>query len=303
MKLTNRLNLPMPIVEAIKNAGYDKGHSDITTTGLIEPVRIGALKHHYAEHLEEDASDLIYSLQGQSIHTILERAAAALESQGFIAEQRFYIEVSGWTVGAQIDVFDAGAGILQDYKVTSVYSVRDGVKEEYAQQMNIQAECLRQAGYTVNKLQIAAILRDWSKGERGRDQKDAEAKGFESRYPEHQVKIIDVPLIPREEVIAFIQERVEAHRAARSAGIDQLPLCTDEERWARASKWAVVEKGKKRATKLHDTEEDARAHAEQLGAKVEARPGVSMRCASYCPVASKCSQWKKIRERGRVTNV
>ena len=298
MKLTNRLNLPAPIVEAIKNAGYDKGKSDITATGLIEPVRLAALKHRYAEDITEDASDLIYSLQGQSIHTILERAAGALKSQGFIAEERFYIEVEGWTVGAQIDVYDAGQRLLQDYKVTSVYSVKDGVKEEYAQQMNIQAECLRQAGYVVDRLQIVAILRDWSKGERDRDQKDAEAKGFTSKYPQHQVKIIDVPLIPREEVLDFIKSRVAAHKAARLVSDSQLPECTDDERWARASKWAVMEKGKKRATKLHDTEADAKAHAEQLGAKVEARPGQSIRCASYCPMASKCSQWKKIREGG-----
>jgi hypothetical protein len=295
MKLTNRLNLPAPIVEAIANSGYDKGKSDITATGLIEPVRIGALKAAYAGELTEDASDLIYSLQGQSVHTMLERAAEALKAQGYIAEDRFYIDVDGWTVGAQIDVYHEPTGLLQDYKVTSVYAVKDGVKEEYAQQMNIQAECLRQAGFEVNKLQIVAILRDWSKGERDRDEKDCEAKGFVSKYPQHQVKIIDVPLIPREEVMAFIKERVHAHRAARAAGIEMLPECTPEERWARPSKWAVMEKGKKRATKLHDSKEDAEAHAEALGAKVETRPGQSLRCASYCPVASKCSQWKKIK--------
>jgi hypothetical protein len=298
MKLTNKLNLPAAIVEAIANSGYSRGESDITATGLIEPVRIAALKHKYGDQLEEDASNLIYSLQGQSIHTILERAAGALKSQGFVAEERFYIDVLGWKVGAQIDVFDARAGILQDYKVTSVYAVKDGVKEEYAQQMNIQAECLRQAGYTVNKLQIVAILRDWSKGERDRDVKDADAKGYASKYPEHQIKIIDVPLIPQKEVLQFIKQRVEAHMAARGADEKDLPECTDDERWARASKWAVMEKGKKRATKLHDSKEQADEHAATLGAKVEKRPGMNMRCASYCPVARKCSQWKRIKAGG-----
>lgn len=296
MKLTNKLNLPQPIVEAIANGGYDKGSSDITATGLIEPVRIGALKAHLADQITEDASDLIYSLQGQSIHTILERATKALESQGYIAERRYYIEVGGWKVGAQIDVFNIKAGLLQDYKVTSVYAVKDGVKEEYAQQLNIQAECLRQNGHDVKQLQIVAILRDWSKGERDRENKDAEAKGFTPKYPQNQIKIIDVPLIPKAEVLSFLEQRVAAHQRARNGSVDSLPECTPEERWARESKWAVVEKGKKRATKLHVVKADAEAHAESLGAKVEARPGQSIRCSQYCPVAKFCTQWQRIKD-------
>ncbi len=295
-KITNKLGLPLPIVEAIKNSGYNPGSSDITATGLIEPVRIGALKKLYANEITEDASDLIYSLQGQSIHTILERAADNLRSGGYIAEERYYIDVGGWKVGAQIDVFDKNTGTLQDYKVTSVYSVKDGIKEEYAQQMNIQAEVMRQNGFEVKKLQIVAILRDWSKGERDRENADAEAKGFAPKYPQNQVAILDVPLIPSLEVLKYIGQRVEDHRTAREGTEEALPLCSDQERWARPSKWAVMEKGKKRATRLHDSEESAKVHAESLGAKVESRPGQSVRCQNYCPVASKCSQWKKIRD-------
>jgi hypothetical protein len=284
LKLTNKLALPEPIVEAIRNSGYNKGESNITATGLIEPARIGALKEKHGEELEEDASSLIYSLQGQSVHTILERAAVALQAQGYIPEQRFYIEVGGWKVGSQIDVFHPQSGLLQDYKVTSVYAVRDGIKEEYAQQMNIQAECLRQNGYKVERLQIVAILRDWSKMEYSRNP---------DNYPEHQVKVLDVPLIPSKDVLAFIEQRVAAHKAARAGA---LPLCTPEERWARPDVWAVKKIGAAKATRLCDTQEAATIAAEALGDryKVEARPGISTRCQFYCPVASKCSQFQEL---------
>lgn len=298
MRLTNKLNLPAPIVEAIANSGYSKGSSDITATGLIEPVRIGALKEKYADQITEDASDLIYSLQGQSIHTILERAATSLQAEGYISEARYYIEVGGWKVGAQIDVYHKPTCLLQDYKVTSVYAVKDGVKEEYAQQLNIQAECLRQNGHEVKQLQIVAILRDWSKGEYQRELASSEERGFSCKYPATQVKIIDVPLIPQAEVQAFLEERVAAHQRARTGTVEELPLCTDGERWARPTKWAVMEKGKKRATKLHDSEEAAKDHAESLSAKVEIRKGEAIRCGSYCSVSRFCTQWKRIQKEG-----
>lgn len=285
MKITNRLNLPEPIVKALENKGYDKGLSDITATGLIEPPRIGALKEKYADVLTEDASELIYSLQGQSVHTILERAAKDLEAQGYISEKRFYHEIAGWKVGAQIDIYNSALGLLQDYKVTSVYSVKSGVKEEYAIQMNIQAYIMRQNGHDVKKMQIVAILRDWSKGQYERD--------TFGDYPEHQVKVLNVPLIPEEEVLKYLEARVREHQAARGANTDEeLPLCSPEDRWARPDKWAVMEKGKKRALSLQDSLESARimvSKADNL--RIEHRPGVNTRCEQYCPVRDKCSQY------------
>lgn len=300
MKLTNKLNLPAPIVEALKNDAYNPGQSDITATGLIEPVRIGALKARHADELTEDASDMIFSLQGQSIHTILERAAIALAEQGYISEQRFYIDVampdnSTWKVGAQIDVLHKDSGVLQDYKVTSVYSVKDGPKEDYVKQMNIQAHILRKNGFTVKTLQIVAILRDWSKREYERELAAAKVRGFSTtRYPQHQVVILDVPMVDEDDVEVYILERAIEHKKARAMSEEELPACTPEERWERPGKFAAMKTGAKRATKLFDTEEEAKVFVEQNAQhRVEARPGESIRCASYCPVASKCSIAKK----------
>jgi hypothetical protein len=284
MKITNKLGLPLAIVEAVTNNSYSRGESDFTATQLIEPSRIFTLKRKHEDELEEDASSLIYSLQGQSIHTILERAAKNLKEAGLIAEERFYITLKGKKIGAQIDIYDPKTGILQDYKVTSVYSVKDGPKEEYAQQMNIQAEIMRQNGYTINKLQIVAILRDWSKGEYERDEYGT--------YPEHQVKVLDVPLISSEEVIDFILSRIESHQEATI----NLPLCTKEERWAKDDKYAVIKKGQKKAYRLTDTNEAAIMILESLEKEkyeVIKRPGVSTRCNLYCPVANFCDQYKK----------
>lgn len=293
MKLTNKLGLPEPLVEAIKNSGYNPGDSDITATGLLEPVRMHLLKEKYKDELTEDASDLIYSLQGQSIHTILERSAKALEQEGYIAERRFYFMCNGWKVGAQIDVFDKRRGVLQDYKVTSVYSVKDGIKEDYAKQLNIQAEAMRQNGFEVKQLQIVAILRDWSKGERDRDVK---AMGDLASYPEYQVKILEVPLIPSKEVLEYVIERVNELRIGKESGV--LPECSKEERWAKDNVWAMMKKGQKRATKLCSSEEQAKELLEVFGKEfsVEFREGISTRCENYCSVSKFCNQFLSMKE-------
>lgn len=295
MRLTNRLNLPMPIVKAIENSSYSPGESDITVTGLIEPVQLHALKEKHRNDLTEDASDLIYSLQGQSIHTILERAGEALGDERYVIERRFYAEYEGWKLGGQIDLYDAGTGLLQDYKVTSVYAVKDGVKEEYAKQLNINAELLRRNSLVVNKLEIVAILRDWSKGEYQRESAKAREAGFDCKYPSSQVVLLEVALVDPGMVESYIVDRIIEHREAKQAAAEgkALPECSAEERWARSDQWAVMKKGQKRAMKLFNSEAAAELYLEEVGAShVETRKGESIRCESYCSAKSFCQQYK-----------
>jgi hypothetical protein len=290
--ITNRLNLPQPIVEAIKNRTYSPGESDVTVTGLIDPVQITVLKQRHADEIVEDASDRIYSLQGESVHAILERAGKGLPN--YIVEERFYYEYRGVKLGGQIDIYDKEHKILQDYKVTSVYSVRDGVKEEYAKQANINAFILRHNGYKVEGLQIVAILRDWRKMERERDVADSKARGYKPRYPEHQVVLLPVPMIDEDEVRAFIHERIDRHIEAKSLKDNELPPCSKEERWDTDYLFAVVELVKKKATRLFSSEEEAKLFIEDSKEHfIQKRPGINTRCANYCSVKSFCSQYNK----------
>src|ERR1700683_1321115 len=102
MKLTNELALPAPLVAAIKNDKYDASSAHWSTTTLIRPARIVALSMQHREQMVEDASDRIFSLLGQSIHGILERAAC----DRYVVEKRYIEDFDGVTVGGQIDVFD-----------------------------------------------------------------------------------------------------------------------------------------------------------------------------------------------------
>lgn len=292
--ITNKLNLPQPIVEAIKNRTYSPGESDVTVTGLIAPIQQTVLKKRHSEEIVEDAADRIYSLQGESVHAILERAGKGLPD--YIVEERFYYTYKGIKLGGQIDIFDKTHGILQDYKVTSVYSIRDGLKEEYVKQANINAFILRQNGFKVKGLQIVAILRDWRKMERERDVVESAAKGYRPRYPEHQVVMLPVPMIPEEEVQAYIHERIDAHIRTKNQTDSELPPCSTEERWAKDATFAVMSPDKKKAVKLFPSEEEAKVFIhDSKELFIKERPGINVRCENYCEVKQFCSQYKKLK--------
>lgn len=248
MKITNTKGLPLPLVRALKaiSEQYDKGESDYTATGLLKPARMVALEKKHASELCQDASSLIASVRGTVIHNMLETAGKELTEQGFIVEERFYITVNGSKVGAKIDLFDTKTGTLYDWKTSSVYAVKRGLKEEHVQQLNIGAECLRQAGYMVNELRIAWFPMDYRSWEAEKDKK------YPLEYSELQA-----PLIPSEEVIKFIETRVEAMLFAEATFLenirkfDKKVLCSEEETWG------------------------------------------GRRCAKYCSVANFCTQYKK----------
>lgn len=303
MKLTNKLGLPEPIVEAISNTSYSKGDSDFTATGIIEPIQIQILKKRYADQLEEDASDLMYSLQGQVIHGVLERAAESLSKKGntdYKFERRFYLRIDGMLVSAQVDLFQLSTGLLQDYKYTSVYQVKGELKEEYAKQTNIQAFLLRNGyeivngkhhyhKYRVRSIEIVAILRDWSKNK----------ALSELGYPAHQWAIIPVPQIPDETVLAYLREQIRQNKEADCLKDNQLPPCSKQERWAKDDTYAVMKKGQKKAVKLCYSESAAQMHIDSLGGtgyNIILRSGENTRCKSYCPVAKFCNQYKEIKK-------
>ena len=279
-RITNHSNLPQPLVDAVKNDSYDgpRDANSISVTTLLKPPRVTALEQRHKDDIEEDASDRIWSLMGQVVHGILERA----DSTG-VAERRLTLEVEGWTVSGAMDRYMDG--VLQDYKVVTAYKFKDGgVPLEYEQQLNIYAEILRSHGQPVQRMEIVGILRDWSKLEARRDED----------YPQSQVVVRRVPMWHPEDAKRFIRERVILHKQARAT----LPECSGEERWARPTKYAVMKEGGARAVKLYDSATDAEAHARTNPKllRVEYRPGESVRCSAYCAVSKFCEQYVKIKE-------
>lgn len=283
MRLTNKLSLPSSIVNAVARDPYHKGDAHISVTALIGPARKRMLEIVHGDELTEDVADRIWSLMGQIAHGILERN----DADG-MTEERLFIERHGWRISGQFDRVLVEDKLVQDYKLSSTYATKDGVKPEWEAQANLYALMLREHGYTIDRAQIVIILRDYQKSKAQHD----------PNYPQAPVIVLDVPMWPMEQIEAYILARLTAHANAQHV----LPLCSADERWERPAKYALVKEGNKRATSLHDNRADAdNAFDLAIGAakrgekyRIDERPAEQIRCKDYCAAAPVCQQWAAI---------
>ncbi len=282
MIITNNASLPEPLVRAVSRHSHEHPPNTISVTSLIQPPQIRALTLKHDAELSEDASDRLWALLGTLLHHALEGHAQGVKN--LTSEEELKMEVLGWTLIGHYDLSELllEGELLTDYKLTSVWAVKEGVKTDWEQQLNVYAHLIRAAGRYIEKLQIVAIGRDWSK---------AKAR-YEKGYPQQQVKVMPVPLWTPEDTQAFIEERVRLHQEAEK-GI--WPDCTPEERWARPTIYALMKKGQKKAVRLYETKAAANFAMAKDQYIVE-RPGESVRCESYCSVSERCEQFKREKE-------
>ena len=291
--ITNNKGFPLALVKAVENDSYSKGRADRSVTGLLAPPRQAALKDIHEDVLTEDVADRTYALYGQLVHLLLERAGE--QDRNALTEERMYTEMMGWTISGQTDTItltEEEGWVVSDYKFVTTYKFKRGhsgqlvMPVEYERQLNMYAHLLRENGFKVDGLKIVAIYRDWSKMEARRD----------SSYPQLGAETHDVKLWSADEAREFMEERVRLHQDAETA----LPLCDDEERWAKKDTWALKPSyDSKRARKVfHGSHAQAVAwgldpdNKIKRGFVVEHRPGANTRCENYCLVSEYCDQFK-----------
>lgn len=288
--VTNIHRLPTPIVRAVENDPYSRGDADISVTSLIGPPRIHFLKERFGEEIVVDVSDCIWSLLGQGIHAILERGAA---DTGHIAERRLYAKIDGVTISGGMDLTEATASgnEICDYKMSSARAFAFP-KKEWAQQLNSYAWIYNEnyPRKPVKALSVCLISRDFDRNRVGSD-----------GYPDAPIVRIPIKLWRKETQLAFIRERLALYKEARQKDFfdEDLPECTDEDRWKKEDKFACTKIGNKRPTKIFGTmleaEQFIATTESKAGWEIEHRPGISLRCAEWCEVSAHCSQWAKER--------
>lgn len=286
MKLTNKFGLPDPVVKALTRSEYSKGESNRSITQLIDAPRVRILKQEHWEELEEDVSEKMWAVLGTAAHKMFEETG----DEKHISEERLFLEIDGWVISGAIDVqrIEEDGVTIMDYKTTSVWSVMLG-KSSWEYQLNCYAALVRRSkGMRVKGLKVIAILRDW----RSKDALD------KPDYPKAPIVEVDIPMWSEDQQDEYLNERVALHQKAefdRLTG-SELPECSQDERWEKPPVWAVKKIGNKRAIKLYDMEEIAKA-ALLPGQEVEFRRGTATRCeANWCRVNAWCSQYQRERE-------
>lgn len=269
---TNFLGLPDAFVAAVMNDPYTGG-GDISATKLIDSPKRRTLYRQHKDSVVEDVADRVWAVMGQAVHAVLERAQTSA-----LVEERLYADVNGWKVSGQFDRLHLADKVLQDWKVCSVYKA-DG-DESWERQLNVLRWLAHKNGYVVDRLQVVAIFRDWSKSKAQRDR----------NYPQTPIKVIEVPVWTLEQAEAYIAERVSLHQRSDSGEVIE---CTPEERWQSETTYALFKEGGKRAKRVVPILADLGEIPE--GHYVQERPGVNRRCQDYCEVAPFCAQWQAIK--------
>jgi hypothetical protein len=289
LKITNKHNVPEAILDAARNDKYSKGDADISVTQLIDSPQISVLRGKHAHELELDISDRIWALLGTSVHNLLEHASRDSQDE-HITEERLYVEAGGWTISGGIDdqqyftLANRKVCSILDYKVTTALAVIKG-KSSWEKQLNCYAYLVwKNKGIPVTKLEICAIIRDWSR-----------IKSIQERdYPKNPIVVIDIPLWSVQDQETYILGRVHLHQLAQSG--EDMP-CTEEERWGYGEAWAAQKEGAKRATRLFDTEEEASKYAKEKDLTTVRRPPTYARCSGdYCQVNRWCKQWQRSKQ-------
>lgn len=283
MNITNKHNLPDAVFNFLSANNYTPGKNDYSATTLLRPPQMVQLERRYWDELEEDAIDKVWSVFGSAVHNLLEHHA----NDAADVEERLYVDILSKRIGGQLDHYSDG--VITDYKVTSSYTLgNEGRLREWEEQQNIYAYLMRVNGMPITKIQVCVFFRDWSRMRalQGGD------------YPQTPLMVIQLPLWTETKQHAFISRRVAAHICAEQLDDDKLPPCTAEDMWEDPTKYAVMKKGNKRATKLWDNYEDADADAKERGKgfSVETRYGKRARCESYCNVKDFCHQYKAWKE-------
>ena len=288
MNYTNELGLPAPLAAALTKDSYSRGDASYSATGLLRPPRMAALFDDPDNIMFRDVSENLWTLFGTAVHSILEDS----KHPDFITEERLYCSVSGIKLSGAIDVQHVqsdGTRVLQDYKTRKAYGVMNNDSDE--KQLNIYAYIAHKNGIKVSGLQIINFVKDWSKHEAAR----------KPDYPPQDIFIQNIPLWPIEQTEAFVMERIAAHEEARAGN---LPDCTDEERWLRDDKFAVMKEKRVRAVRVFDSQEEAETFiAAQKDADkhtIDHRRGRPIRCEQFCDVADYCDQFATFKQENSV---
>lgn len=330
MKFIPRPDLPLPLIEALTDAHVqyqvekmehmkDAPEHDFelsVTTLTRAPREYQLFLRHHDEVTVDPLAECWFSLQGNIIHYILDKYAK--KNDRFIAETRIgkVIEVRGVRVyiHGQLDLYDKQNKELTDWKYQSATAAMYE-KPEYHAQLNI----LRWLAYNnpefphhIETLQNVKLFR----------QLDVTKMSMEG-YPKENAQFDPIEKWSKKKVEKYITTRATMHLMARDALDDNLPECSDAERWIRDSYYKVYtllksskEKRFRKTASFSGSYEECKEYIEQLGVvapepisdedqkrgikevvsdgvKLVCVKGKATRCISWCSISGFCNQFRK----------
>ena len=287
MFITNNLNLPSALVEAVSTDRHNKDGQYSATTLLKGTCETILMKRHWDE-IKTDASENIWQIFGTAVHSIFEK-----QKDNSFKEEFFSVDVSNSKVTGRVDSYDMENETIVDWKTASVWKVQFKDFSDWKRQGLIYAWLLKKNGLNVKKCRFIALLKDHSKSK----------ARFDASYPQSPVFVFEFDVTEKdlEEIEKFIFNKVADFEKAEKIPDEELPACSKEERWATEGKWKAKKEGRKTALKVCDTEEEAKECIKDIaGGYVEYVEGCSRKCEDYCVCKDYCPFYKSMIEKKNV---
>lgn len=245
--------------------------------------------------MDQDCSELIWALFGTAFHSILENSKEedSQFKEEYLKQDLSIIcdELKGYFLSGKADLIDIATKTIIDYKTTSTFKILKKDYKDYRLQLLIYAWLFKQLGFEINKGEIVALLRDWQK---------SKAK-FDKNYPQFQVQKLQFKFSKKDfkEIEEFIKQKFLELKKYENVADDELPECTDEDKWASPRQYKIYKKGNKIATKVHESMEDAQNHLDNLEKnypnmyEIRVVEPTYRKCEEYCSCCQYCKFWKE----------
>lgn len=292
MKITNKLNLPNQLVELVDN-NYKPTPKQYSCTTILKPTRQIILERRYTNEIEQDVSDMCWMIFGIAVHSVIENSK---ESDGQFKEEKlkvdlgkYWDELKGYYLSGRSDMIDLIEKKIIDWKTCSAWKIIYKDFEDWKKEMLIYAWAVKDMGFDIDKSEAIAFIKDHNKTK----------SKIDSSYPNLPIWVEKFKFNEKEfdEIKKFIYNKFIELKNNENVEDDELPLCTDEERWKDKTKYAVKKIKNKTATKLHDNYEEAKEHLNNLEKEfpniyeIEVREGTDKKCLEYCSCCKYCNYW------------
>ena len=255
--------------------------ADYSASMLENSPRQVWLKKRHENELEQDASDMVFSLFGSAFHHILQSG----ETKNQLVEEYLTDSIGGITLSGMADLYENEK--ITDYKTTSAWTIIYGSRiDDWTKQLNIYAYLYGKYGFDVKELEIIAFLRDWSK---------SKAK-FDTAYPQSQVIVVKIALWDKEEIFTYIVDRLAKFEKFKEVDDVNLPFCTEKEMWQKENTYKCMKEGRKSSVKNFEIKVEAEKFCLENKLKLTEFIGERVKCEDYCPAKKICNQYAEYKK-------
>lgn len=291
MRITNNLGLPDAFVRAASTGAFPPKLWRHRVSQLTGSAKVRWFELTHWDELESDASERLWSVMGSALHHVLHQHCGSNE----IAEERLTymhkIDDQDVAISGQADLLTQigpDSYRITDWKFCKIAALSYD-KTSWLMQLRCYAWLYSLMGFPVKEAELVLILRN----------REAFKAIYTPDYPQSDIVRYPVDLWDFSTVESWSREM--SHRlvvadklVVAGANEEDLPLCTDEERWYSPSRWAVKKARATRASRVFRDEAEAVAYMASRGKPdeygIDFRPGRSTKC-HWCAARSICQQW------------